>query len=319
MIVIGGQFPLTKDCDSPGQWGTHNVDLGEQNPSKDILGPYSPSKTTYVVPEEILAVVGGNGNGSATNKTPANGFDYTDVSLLITRKADIPTRTPTRAVDAPTKPVPNKRLSTRAIVGIAVGTGILAIALALGCVLVGCNIRRQLINHRTSQSGPSHAYRAPSMSGAWSSPPCGHSSFSSSPPQASYQYSPPPMSEHILPPQVGSPVELPSESPQSAPAAMAGTSTLTHISSTVSYPPQRAYFPETATLMNQPHYDAQGNMWMPQVSMVQVMSRPTPPLPGYTPTRGDVKTTPQPASEPQSEPQELCAEPKNHSAASVEH
>ncbi|KAK2045544.1 hypothetical protein LZ31DRAFT_593837 [Colletotrichum somersetense] len=89
MIITGGQFPTTPVCDSPGQWDTHNVDLGKQNPGKSVWDLYRPNKTAYAVPDEVLAVVGGNGGGGATKTAPANGFDYADVGLLITIKADV--------------------------------------------------------------------------------------------------------------------------------------------------------------------------------------------------------------------------------------
>ncbi|KAK1975755.1 hypothetical protein LZ30DRAFT_786055 [Colletotrichum cereale] len=55
MIISGGQFPLTG--------GPNNVDLGKQNPGKTLWELYKPNKTTYAVPDEVLAVVGGNGDG----------------------------------------------------------------------------------------------------------------------------------------------------------------------------------------------------------------------------------------------------------------
>ncbi|GKT83936.1 cell wall anchored protein [Colletotrichum tofieldiae] len=86
MIVIGGQFPLTQDCDSEGAWGTHNIDLGKQNPSKNVWEAYKPNKTTYVVPEEVITVVGGSGNGGATKTAPDNGFDSTESRPNATRR-----------------------------------------------------------------------------------------------------------------------------------------------------------------------------------------------------------------------------------------
>ncbi|GKT48028.1 Kelch repeat-containing protein [Colletotrichum spaethianum] len=332
MIISGGNFPLTQDCDSPGQWGTHNADLGKQNPNKSLWDLYKPNKTTYAVPDEVLAVVGGNGNGGATKTTPANGFDYTDVALLITLKADVAVRTPTRAVNGFSPPAPSTSLSTGAIVGIAVGAAVLVIALAVGCFLVRKR-RQRVLQNRTSPPGPSHLYHAQSMSEPWSgppshlspmpspySPPYGHSASFPLPPT-----SPHPMSPQTVSPHMSPPVELPSQSSQTTPAGMMGdTSILTHMSSASSYPPQHAYFGETTTLLNQPRYDAHGNMWVPQVSMVQVAPGVTPPLPEYTPARGDQKTTPQPVAAevqpaPAQEPQELSADPDDRAEASTQH
>ncbi|GJC90888.1 Kelch repeat-containing protein ARB_01230 [Colletotrichum liriopes] len=338
MIISGGHFPLTQVCDTPSQWGTHNVDLGKQNPNKSLWELYRPNKTTYAVPEEILAVVGGNGDGGATKTAPANGFDYTDVGLLITLKADVAVRTATRAVIASSAPAPSMRFSTGAIIGTAVGVAVLIIALATGCFLVRSR-RQQVCHNGTSPPGPGHHYHAQSMSEPWSpppshlspmpspySPPYGHSASSARPPLLPHPRSSHPVSAHSVPPHVSPPAELPSESSHSTPAATMGdASTLTHMSSAATYPPQQAYFGETMTLLNQPQYDAHGNMWVPQVSMVQVATGVSPPLPGYTPARGDQKTTPQPAAaevQPApaaQEPQELSADRGDRAEASTQH
>ncbi|KAK6209549.1 cell wall anchored protein [Colletotrichum tabaci] len=337
MIISGGTFPLTQLCDSPGQWGTHNADLGKQNPNQALWELYKPNKTTYAVPPEVLAVVGGDGNGGATKTTPANGFDYADVGLLITLKADVAVRTPTRAVEVSITSAPSARIPTRAIIGIGIGAAVLVIALAVGFYFLfrKCGEQRHHHHHhqRPSPPGPSHAYHAQSMSDAWSpppthlspvpspfAPPYGHPPSSSSPPPLSgYPQSPHPMSPHTVPSHTGPPVELSSESSHSTPGAvLGGMPTLTHMSSTASYPPQQAYFSETTTLLNQPQYDAHGNMWVPQVSMVQVATGVTPPpVPGHTPARGDEKTAPEPA--PSREPQELSADPDDRAETGTQH
>ncbi|KAL2881269.1 hypothetical protein SGCOL_003217 [Colletotrichum sp. CLE4] len=333
MIISGGTFPLSQDCDSPGQWGTHNADLGKQNAGKAVWELYKPNKTTYAVPDEVVAVVDGNGNGGATKTAPAAGFDYTDVSLLITLTANVPSRMPTRDVGSTSAPSPAGSLSTGAIVGIAVGAAVLVGALAMGCFFLVRKRRSDRFHTGASPPGPSHVYHAQSMSEAWSppaaspySPPYGPSPFTPPPlsahPQSPHPMSPHPMSAHTVPPHMGPPVELPSEpSYTTTPSALAGTTTLTNISSTASYPPQQAYFPETTTLLNQPQYDAHGNMWMPQVSMVQVATGVSPPLPEYTPARGDQKTPQPTATEvrhepPPQEPQELSADPDDRAESS---
>ncbi len=58
MLIVGGSFPLSSDCDSPSTWGTHNVDLGKQ--SGNIWNDYEVTITSYVVPPEIISVVGGS-------------------------------------------------------------------------------------------------------------------------------------------------------------------------------------------------------------------------------------------------------------------
>lgn len=58
MLVVGGSHPLNDDCDSPPTWGTHNMDLGKSSGSQ--WHPYMLNVTSYVVPPEIIAVVGGS-------------------------------------------------------------------------------------------------------------------------------------------------------------------------------------------------------------------------------------------------------------------
>ncbi|WYZ40617.1 hypothetical protein EsH8_IV_000958 [Colletotrichum jinshuiense] len=334
MIISGGQFPLTQDCDSPTQWGTHNADLGKQNANKGVWDLYKPNKTTYAVPDEVIAVVGGDGHGGATRTAPANGFDHTDVSVLVTLKADVAARKPTRAVDGPSaaSDAPRRRLSTGAIVGIAVGAAVLFAALGLGCYILGRKRYRERYHSTASAPGPDRSYHVPSMSEARSpqtahlslspaaspySPPYGNSPFQPPSPQSPHPQSAHPQSPHGVPAHMGLPAELASGS--ATPAGLAGTPALTGVSSAGSYPPQQAYFSETATLLNQPQFDAQGNMWVPQVSMVQVAQGVTPPLPAYVPAGTDQKT-PQPAvAELHSEPQELSAERDDPAEPSTQH
>ena len=58
MFVIGGTFPITDACDSKETWGTHNMDLGKQSGS--VWRPFDLNITSYVVPPEVISVVGGS-------------------------------------------------------------------------------------------------------------------------------------------------------------------------------------------------------------------------------------------------------------------
>ena len=40
-------------------WGTHNLDLGKQNPNHTMWSTFNPNLKGYVVPSEIIDVVGG--------------------------------------------------------------------------------------------------------------------------------------------------------------------------------------------------------------------------------------------------------------------
>lgn len=59
MLVIGGTFPTTDQCDIPTQAGTHNLDLGRQNILNQTWYQYLPNITTYVVPPILVAQIGG--------------------------------------------------------------------------------------------------------------------------------------------------------------------------------------------------------------------------------------------------------------------
>lgn len=141
MLVIGGTFPLSDDCDAAPQWGAHNLVLGQQSdPDANHWQLYSPNLTTYAVPDEIISVVGGQATGGATRKAPAGGFDNSDLDVLMTKKASVAARTPTRPIPGATGSASSSggtHLSTGAIVGIAVGGGVALIALIVGlCVFI---------------------------------------------------------------------------------------------------------------------------------------------------------------------------------------
>jgi hypothetical protein len=146
MLVIGGTYSndTTYMCDADTVWGTHNMDLGEQNSDNAIWAKYQPSLTTYAVPTDILTAVGGRNTGAASKTTPVSGFDAPDLSVLMTRKAASATRTPTRNVNVSTaSATPSSTgqdgggasLSTGAIAGIAVGGSIAFLAALASCIL----------------------------------------------------------------------------------------------------------------------------------------------------------------------------------------
>ncbi|KAI5455986.1 hypothetical protein BGZ63DRAFT_367933 [Mariannaea sp. PMI_226] len=160
MLVIGGTFSNdTKySCDVPNIYGTHNMNLGEQDKDKAIWASYQPNLTTYVVPTDIITAVGGHNSGGATMTTPISGFDAPDLSVIMTRKAASGTRTPTRSIGVSTTtpnppppssssptPPPGPSLSSGAIAGIVVGSCVALILALLGGWFF---IRRRKDHHR---------------------------------------------------------------------------------------------------------------------------------------------------------------------------
>lgn len=126
------------------------------------------------MPTDILTAIGGQNTGGAAKTTPANGFDAPDLSVLMTRKATIATRAPTRnvninppATSAP--PGPSSPLSTGAIAGIAVAGGLVLIAALAGCCVLVRRRRAKRMSECASSaahypSGPTPHYPQPS---AW--------------------------------------------------------------------------------------------------------------------------------------------------------
>ncbi|EKJ70717.1 hypothetical protein NXS19_011706 [Fusarium pseudograminearum] len=251
MFVHGGFFPLNDDCDVPDQWGLHDVSLGRQNKNKSPWMLYDPELTKYAVPTDVVSVVGGNPKGGATKTAPAGGFDHQDLNALMTRTASAGTRTATRNVSGPTatgNPESGSKLPTGAIVGIAVGGAVVLIGVVLAsfCLIRKRRARPERIGSQQpmDQDYNYHHPTHPSIisnqcsSGPWS--PQSSSFNPSSPfasPQAARSYT-------------GPPVELPSGN-------MEDTTRGSPLTQTV-----------TTTL--EPKYDAHGNLWVPQVSTVQI-------------------------------------------------
>lgn len=170
MLVIGGTFPLSDECDAAPQWGAHNLVLGQQSdPDANHWQLYSPNLTTYAVPDEIISVVGGQATGGATKTAPAGGFDNSDLDVLMTKRASIAARTPTRPIPGATSSASSSggtHLSTGAIVGIAVGGGVALIALVVGlCVFI-----RRHRRFRYGATGGQHGGPKSSAGGSSSSP-----------------------------------------------------------------------------------------------------------------------------------------------------
>ncbi|KAF4467354.1 hypothetical protein FALBO_5772 [Fusarium albosuccineum] len=292
MLVHGGFFPLNNACDVPDQWGLHDMDLGRQNKDKAPWALYDPDETKYVVPTDIISVVGGNKDGGATKTAPADGFMHDDLTALMTRKASVATRSPTRDIPSETgagSSGSGDKLSTGAIAGIAVGGAVALIAALVGCFCLVRRYRSRNDRHGSQQPMTQpydyHHPAHPSVSsnqyspGPWS--PHSSSFAPSSPPP--FQSRP-----QTVQPHQGPPVELPSGNVNDMP----------HLS------------PYTETQSGvEPKYDAHGNLWVPQVSMMQIPDqRLSPGTPHYDGTMGSNSSKHDPGYFPSRTPQELATE-----------
>ena len=134
MLIIGGTFPDSiTTCDSQNSWGTHNLNLGKQNVDEQMWYDYLPNLTSYSVPSEIIAVVGGGPTGGATLKAPSEGFKNPDMTVYFGGTATAGVRTPTRAIPTSSSTPPpgsSRSLSIGAIVGIAIGGAAFLLILA---------------------------------------------------------------------------------------------------------------------------------------------------------------------------------------------
>ena len=283
MLIIGGTFPLTDDCDAAPQWGTHNLDMGEQNAKKVPWQLFVPNLTTYAVPDPILSVVGGEATGGATKTAPVNGFDNVDLDVLMTRKASVAARTPTRAIPGATGTSDSgPALSTGAIVGIAVGGGV-ALILVLGfCCFF---IRRHRRKHRTYQTSNPHASPGGGSGGFLGGPHPGGSPYS---PYSSHTPSSPyPTSPYGRRPSAGyHQQQQPSELPATGTNLWTPTGAGSYEMGTGGGSPP-SHHAIAHDYIDQPKFDDQGRPWMPQVSM---MEAPTIQDPLYPPQRGFART-----------------------------
>ncbi|KAH8890788.1 hypothetical protein GQ53DRAFT_649582 [Thozetella sp. PMI_491] len=183
MLIIGGTFTTTDDCDAPTQFGTHNLDVSDSTTPWQL---FSTNRTTYGVPDLIVSAVGGSAGGGATKTAPAAGWNNHDLQVLMTRKATVATRSPTRSVTKETQGAGSgTSLSTGAIAGIAVGCGVVGIAALVGCCWF---VRKHRIRRRAEASAVGGTAITPAAPNPMGSPWGAHSSTYA--PSASYPGSP---------------------------------------------------------------------------------------------------------------------------------
>ncbi|RFN44933.1 hypothetical protein FIE12Z_10828 [Fusarium flagelliforme] len=162
LLVIGGTYTDTDDCDQAYEaWGMHNFWTGTYHNAgnnKRYWALYDPNITENVVPADVYNVTGGNKKGGAKLMAPKDGFDEGNnlLETLLGRRPEIAERSPNRSIPSPTStspatPLPTSsdhgsKLSTGAIVGIAIGG-----AAGLGLLLLVWFCIGKKINHRRQQ------------------------------------------------------------------------------------------------------------------------------------------------------------------------
>ncbi|KAF2100652.1 hypothetical protein NA57DRAFT_36448, partial [Rhizodiscina lignyota] len=140
MLIIGGTFPLTDTCDSPTVWGTHNLNLGENGPNKAMWDVFMPNITEYVVPQAIIAKIGGGPGGGATVIRPQT-WDNRDLSVYFSRQAKFAARSPTRAIPTAGSNKGGSSNHTGAIVGGTVG-GVVGVCIIIAFLVWFLRCRR---------------------------------------------------------------------------------------------------------------------------------------------------------------------------------
>ncbi|VUC25921.1 unnamed protein product [Clonostachys rosea] len=160
MFVIGGNYPNESytDCDASGAWAVHGLWTGTTNNAgddKEWWGFQGKDITSNVVPSLVYSVIGGDKNGSAIIRSPKDGFSAENrpLSNLFSLAWPSPNRQPTRDLDGKGP----SRLSTGAIVGIAVGGAVaLAIILFAWWRLGKRVLRRREERHRAEVAQEAH-------------------------------------------------------------------------------------------------------------------------------------------------------------------
>lgn len=204
MLIIGGTFPTTDDCDVPEQFGVHNVDMGQQNPEKALWQIFVTNLTTYALPDAVVSAVGGSAGGGATKTAPDGGFDSPDLRVLMTRKARIEERTPTRSIPTSTgSPEQANPVSAGAIAGIAVAGAVAALTAVIGTVWF---IRRR---RRSQKPDPHNPDGASPATTSWN--PHTPVTYSPDSPHPHSPFLQPPGNGHYRHPR--QPVELPVDTP----------------------------------------------------------------------------------------------------------
>ena len=140
MIVMGGNFTNSTNCDVPAVGAQHNLNLGQVNPDNSKWYHFLPNLTSYSVPSDIISITGGSSSGGANNLSPASGWSDTALSVYFNRKAQFAARTPTRYIPTPTTTVtptdtaaPKPATKIGSIVGGVVGgvAGLIIIVVAI--------------------------------------------------------------------------------------------------------------------------------------------------------------------------------------------
>lgn len=175
MLIIGGYYSnqTYSDCDAASIGGQHGLSLGQQNVENAQWYQFLPNLTTYEIPANVTAAIGGgyvdssqtfhatdmahSPTGGATRTSPAAGWATSDLAVYFTRTYSPEARTPTRYIPSSTAITTNSTAvasaqsnssNAGAIAGGTVG-GVIACVTIIG-IVIWC-LRRRKSNRLTRQ------------------------------------------------------------------------------------------------------------------------------------------------------------------------
>lgn len=153
MIIMGGHFTNSTDCDVPKIQGQHGLDLGKAGPENKPWAAFNPKLTTYKVPNEIYQTIGGTASGGSTLNSPAGGWTQRDLQTLFSRKYIPKPRQATRYLPmSASAPAPND--NEKAVIGGAVGGAVGGLLLFVTLGICICLRRRK--KKSQNSNGQSH-------------------------------------------------------------------------------------------------------------------------------------------------------------------
>lgn len=104
MIIMGGHFTNSSDCDVPTVYGQHGLNLGQLKPDEPKWASFNPKLTAYKVPKEIVQTIGGNSGGAANLTAPTGGYKNRDLKVQFSRAYTPAVREATRFIPSATAP-----------------------------------------------------------------------------------------------------------------------------------------------------------------------------------------------------------------------
>ncbi|KAF2636065.1 hypothetical protein P280DRAFT_493390 [Massarina eburnea CBS 473.64] len=150
MIVMGGWFTESSDCDSPNSQGQHNMNLGYNGPAKSLWDKYDPKVSNYSVPTPVISAIGGGPTGNATVSAPGT-WDNKDLQVYFTRVPTFSARAATREVPTgtanPSSSGSPEKTNIGAIAGGAVG-GLVGLIAILSLVLLCLHRRKKGVKQK---------------------------------------------------------------------------------------------------------------------------------------------------------------------------